>query len=430
MFLAIPFVYVLNVLFWSKLGSVLKDIIREAGIKRDEWTVYACICLLFCVFIAYCFLKSQAFYGTRFLVDIIYTSDSPKLLKTNVFIVIDHIENDLRQPLFAIFAAPLMGIPSFLGEIIPGIPRALFIAFFQFILLMFSAFLLARALELSKVQRICFIVFSSLTYTYILFSIMIDQYVVAFFWLALTVYLMVKGKKYALLSSFAASGTLLTSGALVPFILIPKEKSGRSYKNWFINMLLYGFDFILLLLLSDRFHVLWNSVKNLNILIKFTGTKLGLNSRVLQYINYVSSCFFAPAAAVKQLQEGHSSWQLSEVTSVNYLGIILFVISVIGFIVTRRAKISQIAFGWLCFSIAVLVLAGWGTSENGLILYALYFGWPFSVLIFNLLKAVEHKTKTTWITPVATVISGVVLLIVNIPGMIDLVKFAVSEYPV
>ena len=195
-------------------------------------------------------------------------------------------------------------------------------------------------------------------------------------------------------------------------------------------MLLYGFDFILLLLLSDRFHVLWNSVKNLNVLIKFTGEKLGLISRVLQYINYVSSCFFAPAAVVKQLKEGYSSWQLSEATSVNYLGIILFVISVIGFIVTRRAKISQIAFGWLCFSIAVLVLAGWGTSENGLILYALYFGWPFPVLIFNLLKAVEYKTKTTWITPVATVISGVILLIVNIPGMIDLVKFAISEYPV
>ena len=430
MFLAIPFVYVVNVLFWDKLGTVLNEAIRDFDIKKGEWVIYTCIYLLFCIFIAFCFLKSQAFYGTKHLVDIIYTSDSPKLLKTNAFIVIDHIENDLRQPLFAVFAAPLMGIPSLLGKIIPGIPGALFIAFSQLVLLFLSQLLLARALELNKIQRICFIILSSFTYTYILFSIMIDQYAIAFFWLILTVYLMNKDDKNAVISSFASSGTLLTSGVLVPIILKPKENGFKSYKEWLINMLFYGFDFLILLLLSDRFHILWNSIKNLKMLSQYADEKLRLSARFLQYFNFVSSYYFAPIALEKQLEDGHSSWQLAEATTLNYIGLVIFVLAILGFIATRKSMISRIAFGWLCFSIVILAIAGWGTNENGLILYALYFGWPFLVLNFNLVKVIENKLKTNLIIPIFTAITCIVMLAINVPGIISLVEFAINKYPV
>lgn len=430
MFLAIPFVYVVNVLFWDKLGTVLNEAIRDFDIKKDEWVIYACIYLLFCTFIAFCFLKSQAFYGTKHLVDIIYTSDSPKLLKTNAFVIIDHIENDLRQPLFAIFAAPLMGIPSLLGKIIPGIPSALFIAFSQLVLLFFSQLLFAKTLELNKIQRICFIILSSCTYTYILFSIMIDQYAIAFFWLTLTIYLMNKGDKNAAISSFASSGTLLTSGVLVPIILKPKENGFKSYKEWLISMLFYGLDFLILLLLSDRFHILWNSIKNMKLLSQYADEKLGLSMRIFQYSNFVSSYFLTPASMEKQLEDGHNSWQLAAVTSLNYIGLVIFVLAILGFIATRKSMISRIAFGWLCFSIVILAIAGWGTNENGLILYALYFGWPFLVLNFNLVKVIENKLKTNLIIPLFTAITCIVMLTINVPGIINLVEFAINKYPV
>ena len=39
----------------------------------------------------------------------------------------------------------------------------------------------------------------------------------------------------------------------------------------------------------------------------------------------------------------------------------------------------------------ILCIIGWGTMENGLVLYSLYFAWAFLILIYKLLKRVFEK---------------------------------------
>jgi hypothetical protein len=331
--------------------------------------------------------------------------------------------------MFAVFAAPLMGIPCLLGRLIPGISMALFVALFQLVLLWFALFLFAQELKLNQLQRTCFILLSSVTYTYILFSIMIDQYVISFFWLVLTIYLMNGDKKEAEYTSLAASGTLLVSGALVPFIFLPPKMNLKSLFVWIKGMLFYIIDFVLLMILSDRFHVLWNAIDNLRFLSNFTGKTIGFTERVLQYLNFAGSYFFVPESLVKTVENKYKGWQLADITNINFIGIIVVVMTIMCFIVTRKSKISQIAFAWFCLSIVVLMGVGWGIHENGLILYTLYFGWPFILLFFNFLTTLENKMKTKWLTPAVSVVLGVMMLICNIPEIIRLVEFAFSEYP-
>ena len=50
---------------------------------------------------------------------------------------------------------------------------------------------------------------------------------------------------------------------------------------------------------------------------------------------------------------------------------------------------AKISFGWVLFSAIILLFIGWGTAENGLILYSLYF---YCTRIFAEIRCVEPST--------------------------------------
>ena len=429
MILSIPFTYVVNLIFWHCFEKIISGIIQKSSITKMEWIIYSVLFVGFCIYIAFSFFYSNAFYEADRYIDVIYTSDSPELIRFNCFVLIDHFENDLRQPFFAVFSAPLMGIPCLIGSLIPGIPMALFIAFSQVVMMLFSAFILAIELKLNPVQRICFVIVSSVTYTFLLFALMMEQYVVAVFWLILTVHLYNLGNDAAKTASYAASGTLLISGALVPFILKPKELSIRSVGTWVKRLAFYAIDFILMFVLFGRLNLILNVINNYKMLISFTGDKISIAGRVLQYLNFVESCFFAPETKIRIFNGGYSQWCLADVTEISYIGVVIILLSFLGFVLTRKSRISAVAFGWLCFSMIILIGIGWGTSENGLILYSLCFGWPFIVLIFNLLKLLEEKLKTKLLIPLATAVLSIILILTNFPAIMGLLNFAITEYP-
>ncbi len=427
--LGIPFVFAVSLLFWTKFEELLNEILDESGVKKAEWIIYSVLFLVLCAYAAFCFLSSQAFYGTEHDLDIIYSSDSPELLKYNAFVCLDHVENDVRQPLFAAASAPLMGIPCLIGYLIPVVPAALIIDFAQIFLLLFTALILSFELKLSSLQRICFVLTASATFTFLLFSVMIEQYIIAFFWFVLTIRYMNRHRKEAVPLTYASAGTLLISGVLVPFILKPEKKGIDLVFEWIKSLLIYCLDFLLILILAGRTNIILNTIDNLAVLSLFTGKTIGYGERFLQYLNFVGGCFIAPASEEVMVKDVYYGWHLSEVTSVNYTGVAVIALSVLAFIITRKSKISRLALGWICLSLFILIVIGWGIYENGLILYALYFGWPFYVLIFNLLKSIEDRLKTKLIIPVTSAVMVIIFLVFNVPGLASLISFATSRYP-
>ena len=435
--LALPFVFAVNLLFWKKIEGVIGTLIGKAEIKKAEWIVYLILFLIYGIFVAFSFMRTNAFYDTDLKLDVIYTSDSSALVENNAFILIDNVENDVRQPLFAVLSAPLLGIPGLIGsvlhKIIPSIPSVLIIDYGQIILLLAAALILAVELKLNWIQRICFVLIFSSTYTFLLFSLMMEQYVVAFFWLVMTIHFMINDSKEAWIFSYASTGTLLTSGVLVPFFLLRGEKGMEAVIKFVERLVIYGIEFVVLMLISGRLNLIMNFWNNVGVLSLFTGRSVGYGARVLQYFSFIAGVFYAPGS-LEVHYDGYygdyNTWQLAEVSTLNIAGLIIFALALAGFIISRKEKISQISLGWIGFSVILLILVGWGTAENGLVLYSLYFGWPFFVLIFRLIRAVEEKCRVKWIIPALSFAVIVFLLFHNIPATADMLSFAVREFPV
>jgi len=83
-------------------------------------------------------------------------------------------------------------------------------------MLVIANLMLARIINLDTIGRVCFMLFTTVTYTSLLFSVMMEQYIVAYFWLIFVIYSYIEFKKASEISLSSAGGTLLTSLILIP----------------------------------------------------------------------------------------------------------------------------------------------------------------------------------------------------------------------
>ena len=428
--LAVFFVYFFLLLFWREMGRIF----RGNGLFRDltgaERVVYSLLAVGFLVFMMVVFARTEGFYGTEYYFDVIYTSDSPDLVKTNVYLTLMHTENDLRQPLFAVFAAPFLGIPSLLGRIFGSVPavRAILLNGVQVVMLFAANLMAAKMMGLTPGKRIGFMALMASTYTVPLFVLMMEQYIVAYFWMMLTMYLVCEKKYGSRLPLWAAGGTLLTSLALLPFC--SDKHPVKQFGAWFWDMVRFCVEFGLVLMVFCRLDVIFNLVAQVDFLTTFTGEELTLMDKVYQYIAFVAGCFAAPAAGVKVFEDGFASWQLAQVTGLNVAGAAILALCAVSALVNCKKKSSQLAAVWIAMSAVLLIGLGWGTIENGLILYALYFGWAFLTLLYQLADRIGEAMKWNWLVPVCTAAAVAAMLAVNVPAVKAMIAFAVEYYPV
>ena len=428
--IAVFFVFFCLLFFWKEIKRIFSGLELAKGVDWKEWLIYSLLLIVSLCFMVCVFAKSQAFYGTEFFFDIIYTSDSPDLVKGKVYMALTHSENDLRQPLFAVFAAPFVGIPYLLARLFGASEtvQAILLNGAQIVMLFVANFMLVKMLKLDSVKGVCFMLLSSCTYTQLLFMLMMEQYIVAYFWLIFCIYLIVEKKQPDRLAMWGAGGTLLTSMVLFPFM------SGKSpikeFKAWFMDMVKYGLEFVAFMLICCRFDVFFNFISSISFLSDFTGKTVTFADKLHQYTEFISSCMIAPDAGVRVTKLVDFSWQLNVPNDISIVGVLLLLLVTISAIWNHDKKSSLLAAGWVGFSLVMLLGLGWGTIENGLILYALYFGWAFFVLLFQLVEKIESKLKIRFLVPVVTVLAAAVLLLTNIPAIMEMVNFAITYYPV
>lgn len=374
------------------------------------------------------FSKSAAFYGTEYDFDIIYSSDSPYLVKTDSYISLYNSQNDIRQPLFAIFAMPFVGISYLLINLfhLSSPASAILLNLPQICMLFAANLMLTRILELSTIKRVCFMLISCSSYTYLLSLLMMEQYITAYFWLILCILAITQGNRPQL-ALWSAGGTLLTSLALLPFI---SDKSPRTqFSQWLRDILKCAFGFIAAMLCFGRADVLYTSFKSLSSLRAFMGEELSFGEKISQYTSFIRNLFLAPSAGISNASESYVTWQLNAPAGLNHIGVILLILVVVSAVVNRFKNSSRLAAAWVAFSFVILVLFGWGTAENGLILYSLYFGWAYMVLLFQFAEKIERALKVPFLIPLLSITGVVILAAVNIPAMMEMLDFAIRYYP-
>lgn len=437
------FVYICLCWFWSRLGEMLNDCGLFARLTRWEWALYSLLALaeIFCM--ARIFLATTAFYtNDPSGYDIIYTSDSGAIFNHMGYLFITFPENDLRQPLFALFAAPFLGAPYFLGQVLAlsQTSQAILLDSVQIVMLVLANLLLTRLLDLKPLERAALMLITSFTYAQMLGVVMMEQYVVAYFWLTLTLALLAAnreainsnitgGYKPHYIALYGAGSTLLTSFFWMP--LHSAHSPFHAFRKWFLDMIKCGLGFIALLLAFGRYDVFATLLDKIESLSKFTGKAVPLDGRIEQYSSFVHDIFFAPTASAGLTgtePATHISWVLAPVDGLNFVGLIILALALVSIVLNRHSRASRMAGCWILFSLLLLIGLGWGTKENGLILYALYFGWAYILLLFQLLLKLSRYLRAVWLLVLFSLLITALLIGLNVPGILDIVRFGLEYF--
>jgi hypothetical protein len=407
--------------------SAVIDFFR--GLEKYEKVYLIAGSAVFAILIIILFNLTNVFYqpsrnGTNVLFNVIYTSDTGALLERNCYVNPAAPENDLRQPLFGIFAMPFGLVAKFISYIVPlANTYHVSINIIQIILLFISMVLLSRMFEVGKTSRIYFLLVSVATFPFMLFALNMEQYIFAVFWTVLLIYNSYNTRKVNGFLSVAATGSILTSVVLIPLLMVINKEFGMIIKKgWRLFVL-----FIAVFICGGMIDVIHKLKMSLNIYVSFIGLDNGFTGKFRQFTHFIYSCFIAPCSHA--VSDGEKiSYQICANNSYNITGMIILGLSVLSGFLFRRKFIAKISLCWIGFAFALICLLGWGTAENGTFLYSLYIFWAFAVLLVLLidkfLSPIEHIKHLVFCLLILA------LMVYNIKYILDVINFGITYYPV
>lgn len=417
--------YGVSVIFNYVLSNIVALIDTIIDKKYEINNVVAiAVCVLYFLLIIWAYGNTTAFYGSGYN-DVIYGSDSYTLTSSNVWLSLFQRQNDLRQPLYMLTAAPFMGIAYILGIIlncfyVNGL--AIAYAFVQALLLVWSIWLLSHLISDNDIIRSLIILILSVSYPAIVFSLCLEQYVSSFFWLIMAVVAVMYDQKKADLMIIGAANGLLTSAFLVVW------KKAKSFVEWFQSAFKCGMMFLLTLFAFGRADIFLNIKANLAEIFQHTGKKLTIVDKAYQYSKFVEDCFVGQPAVEKVHNSGFLIWGSSEPNTINVVGIIIIVLIVVAVIWNRDSLLCKISASWIGFSVLLLCVLGWGTSSNALFLYSLYFSWAFWVPFFLSFQKIYNKGYKKSVIVILTCLF-ILIAKLNIAEFIRMLNFAIENYP-
>ena len=121
----------------------------------------------------------------------------------------------------------------------------------------------------------------------------------------------------------------------------------------------------------------------------------------------------------------HPSYQLTDVKNVAIIGVIVLLIVILGYILNRKNKFANFCMLWVIFSSIILLFIGWGTAENGLILYSLYFAFAYLSLFYLFFRRVIKNDR---IFEIFMIFLCLVIFACNIKELINIFSFAIKYY--
>ena len=417
--------YGVSVIFNYILSNVVALIDTIIDNKYEINNIVAIVvCALYFFLIVWVYRNTTAFYGSGYN-DVIYGSDSYTLTGSNVWLSLFQGQNDLRQPLYMLTAAPFMGIAYILGIIlncfyVNGL--AIAYAFVQALLLVWSIWLLSHLISNNDIIRSLIILILSVSYPAIVFSLCLEQYVSSFFWLIMAVVAVMYDQKKADLMIIGAANGLLTSAFMVVW------KRAKSFVEWFQSAFKCGMMFLLTLFAFGRADIFLNIKANLAEIFQHTGKKLTIVDKAYQYSKFVVDCFVGQPAVEKVHNSGFLIWGSSEPNTINVVGIIIIVLIVVAVIWNRDSLLCKISASWIGFSVLLLCVLGWGTSSNALFLYSLYFSWAFWVPFFLSFQKIYNKGYKKSVIVILTCLF-ILIAKLNIAEFIRMLNFAIENYP-
>lgn len=424
--LSVPFFSVLIYLFIKKILPIIKQFYCKLSKSERKYLIIISFIGLF-VSIVLPFLTtafSIPMHNNKlYIYDVIYTSDSGAITYEDAFFNVSYVENDVRQPLFGIFSLPFSIVGKLLAEILFFVPEKYeyvsAMTFIQFVLLSLSTILISRMLKLKEKDKKYLYLLFSISFSYMIFSIILEQYVIGLFYLVLTCYYFYEKKLKPNYLYVGAVGTMLTSGIVFPLI-----SEIKNLKRYITDTFKCFLVFLSVLTIGGQFPQIFSVLTNFSSLTSTFAKKISFVDRFYQFINFIKGIIIAPKGKVMEILN-HPSYQLAEVKSIALLGVIVLIAVILGYILNRKNKFANFCILWVAFSVMLLLFIGWGTSENGLILYSLYFAFAYLSLFYLFLRSIIKNDK---VFRFFVILLCLTILLCNIPELVKVLSFAIKNY--
>lgn len=384
--------------------------------------------LLFTMMILMTYLCTQAFYGAHvnggwYNFDLIYSADSGYLVHQDVYRNVGAEQNDLRQPLFGVFAMPFAQVAWLLSRLLFFFPHSYVTTWqiLQMLLYLTGLVMLGRMLELPVAEKSLFLTLMCVSYPVLIFSLTAEQYLLAVFYLLLLLYVE-KNPVDQGLGFIAATGSLLTSGVWFPLVTWD-----RDFRKFAKKTLYLCGGFFAVTILSGRLTTFLDIPSYIAGYGYYTGADVALKAKLMQFVNFAGACLLAPASGPDFTTYSHASWQMLPVTDWSPVGLLVLAAAVGGILVSRKDRFTRLCACWLGFALVLLGLVGWGTIDNGLMLYSLYFGWAFVAMVFRLADRVLGRVRPVKIGLLLILVLAVGIYNVNM--LRGVLVFATQFYP-
>ena len=428
--LALPAVFGGLLWFWHFMAQQALGFRKKADYV--EWLFLVGAGILLGMMVVFTYMCTQAFHGAHvngswFNFDLVYSADSGYLVNQDVYRNVGAEQNDLRQPLFGLFALPFAQVAGILASILPFIPEGYvtILQIMEVMLFLVALVLVARMLDLQGAEKALFLVLMTVSYPSLIFALTAEQYLFAVFYLILGLYLS-QEKLGGSLCFIGATGSMLTSG-----VLFPAFTWDRNFKTFVKNTVTLCLCFFTVTILCGRLTTFLDIPSYIEGYGYYAGGDVAPVQKLQQYVNFVGACLAAPDSYMDFTTYNHVSWQMVPVTSWRIFGFVMLALSVLGVVVSCRQRFSRICGGWMAFSFLLLGVVGWGTIDNGLMLYSLYFGWAFIAMSFRFVTWLLHKLLPRFPVVRYGILLGILVPVsmINVMNLRAVLIYATQFYP-
>lgn len=317
---------------------------------------------------------------------------------------------DIRHPLLSTITFPIYAILSTISDILFCGDNILIIA----IMLQFINFqlLLITAMELKQIfnNKYIFIIYM-LSFPILLYTVFFEKYQLCTFLVVTYVYNLILNKntnKILIASSF---GSMPTSA----FIGIAEFLNKNTIKEKMLEVLKIIAITIVLFISLGRIHSFIYGLDELAATKdRYASCTYTLAQKVISTTKVFKSSIFALPSS---FNNSKYLWD-NLLGSVSIIGIIIFILCIIGFITNRQKRYSKILFSWVMFSFVLFVGLNWSIHESPL--FSIYFSWaiiPMSILGIEYIMSKLKLNKKIIYT-----ILCVFMLVINVSTIVTIGK--------
>lgn len=368
--------YILVTIIFSAILNYLQNLIKEFTKEEKRIIIIISVIGLLAITIVYGF--NQNFFLQY---DKIYSMDSG-WVHSGIYSQLNYY--DIRHPLLSIFYFPIWAIVETTINIIFGVSqittilKTIIFQFINFELLLMIGIYLKKITKNNNVFMLYMVSFPTLLYT-----LFFEKYQLCVFLIVYYVYLVClnKHREVIFLSSV---GSMPTSGIIGISELFTKEK----FKSKIKMIIKIGISCFLLTIFLGRIHIFkYGFDEAINLKDRFSNTSLNIEEKIYSSLNMTQSTLIGLNS---EIVNGKYLWK-GLTTHFSVIGIVIIVISLIGFYAQRKKLIAKISLLWETFAFVLFIILNWSTHESPL--FNLYFSWAFITLFVFGIDFILDKIK-------------------------------------